>query len=326
MEFTITIQNNDEVPLVQESGPWYGLPHLNNNTKFTTETAFGRITSHKIQGQGFTIWIGNYFFEEEVLLNIEATNPVLFFHLVFSNSIKVSFEEKECFLSEGQFNISSFPQFELRASAGEKKQFQTFHIHFEPDFLKNYLNGSKELKNFILEVHRGNFCSLSEERHFATAEMMSVVESIIKNPYEGRTGHLFIASQVNVLLLLAIHKINQDNQKQNMAPLSNVDKEKLAVARAFLTDHWDEMITTQKLTKVVGMNDHKLKKGFKQLFGKTIYSFQENIRLQKAMRLLIESDLPVGEIGMKVGYLYPQHFSFQFKKKFGFPPTYFRKP
>jgi hypothetical protein len=48
-------------------------------------------------------------------------------------------------------------------------------------------------------------------------------------------------------------------------------------------------------------------------------------RLSKACDLLVSGELPVVEIAAHVGFMTPQYFNFQFKKKFGIPPQAYRE-
>lgn len=325
MEFSMTIQDEKEITF-KEVANFYAVRNVNNTTYFSAATTYGNITSQKTEGNGFTIWASDYFFNEEVFLNALSAKPVLFFHLLFKDSIRIAFEEEEYVIADGQFNLSSFPQFEIFVKPGKRKYLQTFHIHFDPDILHSFLNGSKELEAFLQQVNLGNRCVLSDNRHFATAEMMAIINSISENKNEGKSGQLFIASLVNVLVLQGLMKITEDNKKHGYILLSTTDHEKISLAREYLANNLAEHVSIQKLARIAGINDYQLKKGFKQMFGNTISKYHENLRLQEAMRLLLETEMPISNIVYSTGYSTPSHFGYRFKKKFGFSPSYFRKP
>ncbi len=153
--------------------------------------------------------------------------------------------------------------------------------------------------------------------------MNAVIPSILKNPFEGKYRQLFTEAQVKVLLQ-ALHKIHGEEHHQSQIRLSRQDIEKIILARDYLLAHLDTPISIKQLARFACINDYKLKKGFKQLFGSTIFNFLENKRMQKAMEHLMNTDLPISEIAHILGYSYA-HFSGIFKKHFGFPPLYFRK-
>jgi AraC-like DNA-binding protein len=75
-----------------------------------------------------------------------------------------------------------------------------------------------------------------------------------------------------------------------------------------------------ELSRRVGLNDFKLKIGFKAIYGTTVYGLLRDERLEKARLLLEMNSMNVGEVAYSVGYSNPSHFANAFKKKFGINP------
>lgn len=71
---------------------------------------------------------------------------------------------------------------------------------------------------------------------------------------------------------------------------------------------------------MVGINQTKLKSGFKQLFGTTVFGYLTDIRMEKARLLILSEKKNVGEVADLVGYQHPHHFAAAFKRKFGYSP------
>jgi AraC family transcriptional regulator, transcriptional activator of the genes for pyochelin and ferripyochelin receptors len=76
-----------------------------------------------------------------------------------------------------------------------------------------------------------------------------------------------------------------------------------------------------QLAQQVGLNDYKLKAGFRKAFGTTVFGWLHQQRMQQAYLLLQSSDLPITEIASQVGYTSPSAFSTAFKKFFGISPS-----
>lgn len=324
MEFLISIHAQDEIILLEEILPAHTEYKIHGAASYSVIATFGTIFFQKTEGRGFTIWTANYFIEEDSMLVATSKRPVLLLHFIFQNEITLSLKKSEFSLGNGQFNISYIPDFKAQAQLHKGKHLQTFHVHFEYDFLQKFTNGFKRLNFFLNEIKKDKACIITSSPHFATAAMISVINSILKNPYEGKYHQLFTEAQVKILLLQALHKIHDEGYQQSHIRLSAQDIEKIIVARDYLLAHLDTPISIKPLARIAGINDYKLKKGFKQLFGNTIFKYLENERMQKAMALLIETDLSISEIAFILGYSYA-HFSGTFKKNFGFPPLYFRK-
>ncbi|PIE05116.1 MAG: hypothetical protein CSA76_00700 [Spirochaetales bacterium] len=75
----------------------------------------------------------------------------------------------------------------------------------------------------------------------------------------------------------------------------------------------------------VGINDCKLKRGFKQLYQETVFSYLRNIRLNRARELLALNQLSIQRISEDVGYASSSHFAAVFKKACGVSPSAYRR-
>ena len=78
--------------------------------------------------------------------------------------------------------------------------------------------------------------------------------------------------------------------------------------------------TLKELSTEIGLSLKKLKEGFKQIYGDTVYSFLFDYKMEHARRLLESNQFNVNEVGIKVGYSTSSHFIAAFKKKFGTTP------
>ena len=86
-------------------------------------------------------------------------------------------------------------------------------------------------------------------------------------------------------------------------------------------NHMETPPSLLELSKIVGVNEYKLKRGFKEMFGDTVFGYLSGARLEIAKNDLLKSKKSVSEISSELGYSAVQHFSNAFKKKFGFSPA-----
>jgi AraC-like DNA-binding protein len=84
------------------------------------------------------------------------------------------------------------------------------------------------------------------------------------------------------------------------------------------------MPSLHELAAMVGTNECTLKKAFKQEFGTTVFQYLFDYRMDLAVRYLLDTSLPIAEIGLKLGYDYPSHFCTAFKRKYGMSPVEYR--
>jgi len=326
MEFSITTKEPDDFTLSKGIPPGYISYAVNGSTGYSAFGRFGKILFQKIEGEGFTIRASNYFIEKDTCFFVHADKPLPELHFVFNNGVKCFLEGiGESLLTDGQFNLTYTPILQSQVTLYGRNQYCTFDIHFDYSFLQKFSGGSPELSIFLGNIQKGDAGTITPQPHFATAGMMAVISSILKNKYHGKYGRLFIESQVVILLLQVLEKIAKDQSLAGSIRLSGLDIERIVAARDYLIEHMDDPVSIMKLARIAGINDFKLKKGFKQLFGSTIFKYLENARLDKAMNLVKETEMSIAEIGFSLGYLYPTHFSAVFKKKFGYPPSHFKK-
>ena len=96
------------------------------------------------------------------------------------------------------------------------------------------------------------------------------------------------------------------------------EKRQLNLAKDYLLNDLSAAPTIAELAKVVGLNQCKLKKGFKSLFGTSIYAHFQGERMHRAMQLLKSNN--VTETAMVLGYSNVSHFSSAFRKQYGLLP------
>ncbi|MBC9797709.1 helix-turn-helix domain-containing protein [Sinomicrobium weinanense] len=108
--------------------------------------------------------------------------------------------------------------------------------------------------------------------------------------------------------------------------LSDADLEKIGKVQQYIADHLKESrLSTKELAHAIGTNEFKLKYGFKQLYGTTIFRYVQNERLSTAKLLVQNSELALKKIAMTTGFRSAAHFSRVFKEKYGHSPREFRK-
>lgn len=107
--------------------------------------------------------------------------------------------------------------------------------------------------------------------------------------------------------------------------LSVHDSQLIAMAREYINQYCSSPLTLESIAKAVGVNRSKLTKGFRAMFGCSVSDAIAEQRLQQAMQLLEQTDMPVSSIGYQVGYQSNASFSRAFSRYFGAPPKHIRE-
>ncbi|MEQ3657131.1 MAG: AraC family transcriptional regulator [Dokdonia sp.] len=95
---------------------------------------------------------------------------------------------------------------------------------------------------------------------------------------------------------------------------------KIKRAKEIVIARMAEPPTLQELSEEIGLSLNKLKEGFKQIYGDSVFSFLFDYKMEVARQLLESGAHNVNEVGLKVGYSTASHFIAAFKKKFGTTP------
>ncbi len=95
---------------------------------------------------------------------------------------------------------------------------------------------------------------------------------------------------------------------------------KIRKAKDIVVSRMAEPPSLQELSDEIGLSLKKLKEGFKQIYGDTVYSFLFDYKMEFARKLLESGDHNVNEVGLRVGYSTSSHFIAAFKKKYGTTP------
>lgn len=150
-----------------------------------------------------------------------------------------------------------------------------------------------------------------------------VLEALLNHTYTDNLENIFINAQTQMLLLYSLDCMLGEKEIDVVSCkfLANeADREKIVKAREVLIQHIGEPITIKELSRKVAINECYLKKGFKELFGTTVFDFYQSQRMEHAKYLLYEKGLSVTEVSLLLGYSSISHFSTAFKKHTGLKP------
>lgn len=111
--------------------------------------------------------------------------------------------------------------------------------------------------------------------------------------------------------------------QREATPLSKMHLEDLKAIYAIklrLQSSLGEAPAIATLAKEANMSEPKLRKLFRQTFGKSVFDYYQALRMQEAARLLKEQHLTVSEVGYRVGFTNLSHFTRVFEQHLGLKP------
>ncbi len=132
--------------------------------------------------------------------------------------------------------------------------------------------------------------------------------------------NLYFKGKVYELLSLFFNRNKDADIEQCPFLVDEVNVAKLKKAKEIIIANMVEPPTLKELSELIGLSLKKLKEGFKQIYGDTVYGFLFDYKMEVARKLLESGNYNVNEVGLKVGYSTSSHFISAFKKKFGTTP------
>jgi len=151
----------------------------------------------------------------------------------------------------------------------------------------------------------------------------SVLEGLLNHNYTDTLENIYVNAQTQMLLLYGLDCMLGEKEIDTVTCkfLANeADRDKVIKAREILIQHIGEPITIKELSRKVAINECYLKKGFKEMFGTTIFDFYQSQRMEHAKYLLYEKGMSVTDVALLLGYSSISHFSTAFKKHTGLKP------
>lgn len=153
-----------------------------------------------------------------------------------------------------------------------------------------------------------------------TPSMAIVLNQLINFNLNQSIKDLYFKGKAYELLSLYFNRSEDANVEQCPFLVDETNVIKIRKAKDIIVARMAEPPSLQELADEIGLNIKKLKEGFKQIYGDSVFSFLLDYKLEVARKLLESGENNVNEVGLKVGYSTASHFIAAFKKKYGTTP------
>ncbi|SUJ10325.1 Uncharacterized response regulatory protein SA0215 [Sphingobacterium spiritivorum] len=218
-------------------------------------------------------------------------------------------------------NIRYIPSLYEEHDVEAGQQFLYFLLIMTPEFYNNLVTIPSPLHALFKERMKSKaVTSIVEDDLFATAEMIKIIEDLRTTTTKNELKQIFVNAKVLELIMLQFEQFNHVGGKLDDS-LRAEDIQKLEEVLRILRNQFVSPPTHKQLSKLVLLNEFKLRNGFKQHFGTTIYNYITRIRMEEAKRLIIQEQKNMYEVGIKVGFKHQASFTHAFKKYYGILPS-----
>lgn len=165
----------------------------------------------------------------------------------------------------------------------------------------------------------------NQEKKYYAQEPVSpsiavVLSQIINYNLHPTIKNLYLKGKIYELIALYFNKNTDADVEQCPFLIDEDNVKRIRKAKEIIISNMAEPPTLTELAKEIGLSLKRLKEGFKQIYGDSVYSFLFDYKMEHARKLLESGQYNVNEIGLKIGYSTSSHFIAAFKKKYGTTP------
>lgn len=165
----------------------------------------------------------------------------------------------------------------------------------------------------------------NKDKKYYTQEGFSPAIAVILSQMMNYNLHpsikeLYIKGKVYELISLYFNKSSDADIEQCPFLVDEDNVQRIRRAKEIMISRMAEPPTLAELSDEIGLSLKKLKEGFKQIYGDSVFSFLFDYKMEYARKMLETGKHNVNEVGLKVGYSTASHFIAAFKKKYGTTP------
>lgn len=280
----------------------------------------GSITRTRIR-PGMEIMMTDITFEQDMKLQIQESCQLFELSYCVSGEIYYEWSGKKTQTNSQIGNVTFLEDVQVYEEKKAGIRNQLLEIRFTPDELLHYAGDltEKQQMETWLRHYRGNI-----DRYPDNPAIQRCVSEMIHCTHIGTMKRLYMESKALEFIALFGESDGYGSVGGSML-LRRDDITKLQQVRELVQIHFEQPLSIRELAKRVGMNEFKLKKGFRELFGMTIFELVRQIRMEKALWYIEVAGLNIGETAVSVGYSNVSNFTTTFRKHYGCNPSEYVK-
>lgn len=285
----------------------------------------------KIENHDSFLIVGRDFQSDTERLTIPVGSDQPSIQMLFSFNGQSVFRDQynPFILSTARHSLNYFNAFDCRNLLDRKARQNDMSILLGESFYKDlvteqYAGAGNHLFD---KINRGEeFNTINQHLPIDTG-ISGILHGIRHCPYKGEMKKTFLREHIRALLTLQFYHFHHTVAGKDLAVDTRItarDTEVLHAIKDYLDQHFLEPASLRGLSKAFGINEFKLKYGFKKLFNTSPIKYLQQKRLELSLLLLRETDKSVAEIADEMGYNHPNNFSLAFRKTFGQSPLFYR--
>lgn len=306
-----------------------------NYTLYTNQNRpeLGHLISYSRDGY-YNLGIADYTIPEDFSISFNNPEHLMRFGVVYKGVTEFKIENNPV----SSFTPSSFFVIE-KDLKGQQNWKKGQHFHgTEITIYDKYFN----------EIIKPNFPNNIDFDYFIKnytyiylpLEVIEIIRQLQSLTHKNALNSIYLESKILECIAILINEVTKSSENaftnqinygninigtNRVIKLTSSDINAIQKARDIIEKNYSNPPNIKALSKMVFLNEQKLKAGFSKHYHMSIGEYTNHIRMAVAANLLSTTDINIEDIASKVGYNYSANFSKMFKKTYGKTPLKFRK-
>lgn len=290
-----------------------------------SENDFGILQVQAIKGEHYSLHYNIYRFFQKISLTSQSLKEGLYARFVLKDHLVHRLSSVgRIHLREGQYS-AIWSKFAECSSGFEKgHEYRMLDFYYTPAIVQQLAEFFPELQT-VIEIEPDHPLLIGGRARRAGTVLLDIIRALLECPFDPNTSQFYFDMKSREFLFVLLNEI-YNGKPASRIRLSSFERGKIQQAKLLLLENISRTPPTiRELSKMVSVNEFKLKKGFLELFGMSIFECLLQARMEKARELLMNTDLPIKFICAQAGYPRLSNFITAFRRRYGYTPGSLRR-
>lgn len=269
----------------------------------------GEIIIQEYQAEEWCMRFVHANFAKKTILRWQE-EPMLRIHFALQGDLELNTSKGKVRLLAGTVNAAWSEVQESEATFKKKQKCLLFQALYKPALVQqlnpDFPNDQLTNQKLVTPIAK---------------EWLDAIHQILECPYDAETRQFYYENRVRDILLFVMLRPGSGIRYEG---LTDDEVRKTHQVDALILEDLHNWLHIPALAKKVHMSDFKLKLAFKQVIGVNLFERLRDARLDKATKLLTQTNMQIKAIFREVGYKSLSGFEEAFKEKYGMGPSQYR--
>lgn len=313
MLITLTTSAGNADQLLLEYPKGFSPKGLISNRQTISTASWGKVYIEECWFEGACLFCSNFSVKTAAHIGLACDSFCWLMNFVLEGQFTSSTATTDLYFKAEEYN--TFYCSGLNMSLALERDAKVFTICLSRRFVQKLLG--REILPEQFEAGAAEPITLVAN-DITNTRVSQLIDDIRNAQQPEHIRRIYLEAKILELLSLQLESLEQKASTKESLPQRDI--ERLQQARALVESNLKTPCSLIELARKTGLNDFKLKKGFKALYGNTVFGYLTDLRMKKAY-LLLQEGRSIADVAETVGYKNPHHFTAAFKKKYQILPS-----